>query len=160
MSSIKWSAVAVLVLLMGISGLVWLSFHYHAEYIQSDKDKQAAIALADSRQKTINTMSAQQQSVAKIDAKYTQELSDAKQTIADLQRDVADGTKRLHVSATCSSKRVSSTNSSTGVDDATSARLTESAQRNYFILRERIETATKQIAALQDYIRAIEASRQ
>ncbi|ERM09608.1 endopeptidase [Pantoea agglomerans Tx10] len=39
------------------------------------------------------------------------------------------------------------------MDDATSARLTDAAQRDYFTLRERIEVAGKQIAGLQQYIK-------
>ncbi|MBC1130453.1 lysis protein [Escherichia coli] len=38
------------------------------------------------------------------------------------------------------------------LDDATAPRLTDTAQRDYFTLRERIEISYKQIRALQDYI--------
>ncbi|ORJ47583.1 hypothetical protein B2M27_25385 [Kluyvera intermedia] len=34
-----------------------------------------------------------------------------------------------------------------------SARLTDAAERDYFILRERIETVTKQLTGLQQYVR-------
>lgn len=42
--------------------------------------------------------------------------------------------------------------SSSGMDDAASPRLTDSAQRDYLNLRERIGIATNQIAGLQAYI--------
>lgn len=63
----------------------------------------------------------------------------------------------LLASAGCSSKPPVRSNpppAPTGMDDAASARLTDAAQRDYFTLRERIEVAGKQIAGLQDYIKA------
>ncbi len=90
-----------------------------------------------------------QKAVADIDLQRTQELEDAKSKIADLQRDVATGARKLRVSASCQSAKPSS------VDDASSPRLTDSAQRDYFTLRERIAIANKQIAGLQDYINQV-----
>lgn len=84
-----------------------------------------------------------------IDTHRTKELADAKSKIADLQRDVADGTKRLQLNASCKSSTASA---ASGLADGASARLTDSAERDYFRLRERIETARSQIAGLQDYI--------
>lgn len=90
-----------------------------------------------------------QKAVADIDLQRTRELEDAKSKIADLQRDVATGARKLRVSASCQPAKPS------GMDDAASPRLTDSAQRDYFTLRERIEIANKQIAGLQDYINQI-----
>ncbi|OKP52147.1 lysis protein [Serratia marcescens] len=90
-----------------------------------------------------------QKAVADIDLQRTQELEDAKSKIADLQRDVSTGARKLHVSASCQSAKPS------GMDDAASPRLTDTAQRDYFTLRERIEIVNKQIAGLQDYINQV-----
>jgi prophage endopeptidase len=90
-----------------------------------------------------------QRAVAAIDENRIKELNNAKDQIADLQRDVAAGTRKLRLSATCPDPATSS------VADATSARLTDAAERDYFRLRERIETARSQIAGLQDYIRNV-----
>ncbi|CUZ08002.1 Bacteriophage lysis protein [Serratia marcescens] len=90
-----------------------------------------------------------QKAVADIDLQRTQELEDAKSKIADLQRDVATGARKLRISASCQPAKPS------GVDDAASPRLTDSAQRDYFTIRERIEIANKQIAGLQDYINQV-----
>ncbi|UAN59007.1 lysis protein [Serratia sp. JSRIV004] len=84
-----------------------------------------------------------------IDTHRTRELADAKSKIADLQRDVANGVKRLQLNASCKSASATTAGS---VADGTSARLTDSAERDYFTLRERIETARSQIDGLQDYI--------
>ncbi|WP_442522289.1 lysis protein [Serratia sp. CY47279] len=90
-----------------------------------------------------------QKAVAAIDLRRTQELEDAKSKIADLQRDVANGARKLRVSASCQPAKPS------GMDDAASPRLTDAAQRDYFTLIERIEIANKQIAGLQDYINQV-----
>ncbi|WP_105693516.1 lysis protein [Cronobacter dublinensis] len=99
---------------------------------------------------TIKDMETRQRDVASLDAKYTQELADAQSTINQLERDVATGKRRLQLNATCTANGTTSTGS---LGDASTARLTNSAQRDYFTLRERIETVTKQVNYLQDYIR-------
>ncbi|PUX29917.1 lysis protein [Cronobacter sakazakii] len=99
---------------------------------------------------TITDMQTRQRDVAALDAKYTQELADAQSTINQLERDVATGKRRLQLNATCTANGATGTGS---MGDASTARLTDSAQRDYFTLRERIETVTKQVNYLQDYIR-------
>jgi len=99
---------------------------------------------------TITDMQTRQRDVAALDAKYTGELADAKETIDQLERDVAAGRKRLRLNAECPGTGETSTGS---LGDASGPRLTESAQRDYFTLRERIATVTKQVGYLQDYIK-------
>ncbi|WP_420026145.1 lysis protein [Enterobacter kobei] len=99
---------------------------------------------------TIKDMQARQRDVAALDAKYTGELADAKATIDQLERDVASGKRRLQLNANCPANGTTSTG---GLGDATGPRLTDSAERDYFNLRERIVTVTKQVGYLQDYIR-------
>ena len=116
---------------------------------QSARANKAA-SLAQQRQDTINDMQVRQHDVAALDAKYTGELADAKATIEKLRDDVASGRKRLQLNARCPS--TDKTTGTPGVDDAGTARLTDTAQRDYFTLRERINISTKQIAGLQGYI--------
>lgn len=99
---------------------------------------------------TITDMTTRQRDVAALDAKYTGELADAKATIDQLERDVAAGKRRLQLNATCPAN---GTASATGLDDATGPRLTDAAERDYFTLRERIETVTRQLSGLQAYVR-------
>ena len=115
---------------------------YHDKYIQADKDLKLAT-------QTITDMQTRQRDVATLDAKYTQELADAQETINQLERDVATGKRRLQLNATCKGNSTGTT----GMDDATSPRLTDSAERDYFTLRQRIETVTKQLTGLQEYVR-------
>ncbi|EOC1556003.1 lysis protein [Cronobacter dublinensis] len=95
-------------------------------------------------------MQRRQRDVAVLDAKYTKDLVDAQKNIAQLERDVAAGRKRLQLNATCPANGAPGT---TRVDDGVSPRLTDAAQRDYFTLRERIETVTRQLSGLQAYVR-------
>ncbi|EMM0835484.1 lysis protein [Enterobacter ludwigii] len=116
--------------------------NYHDKYLQADKDLKLAT-------QTISDMQTRQRDVSALDSKYSGELADAKSKLDDLQRCVADGKCGLRIKVV-SSKGNASTSS--GVDDADSARLTDSAQRDYWSLRERIETSNKMILGLQEYI--------
>lgn len=99
---------------------------------------------------TIKDMQTRQRDVAALDAKYTGELADAKETIERLHSDVIAGRKRLQLNANCPANGATGTG---GMGDASSPRLTDSAERDYFTLRERIVTVTKQVGYLQDYIK-------
>ncbi|EPT8875306.1 lysis protein [Cronobacter dublinensis] len=97
----------------------------------------------------IDDLQRRQRDVAALDAKYTKELADAQENIAHLERDVAAGRKRLQLNATCPANGAPGT---TRVDDGTGPRLTDAAERDYFTLRKRIETITKQLTGLQGYV--------
>ncbi|EPA1858890.1 lysis protein [Enterobacter kobei] len=99
---------------------------------------------------TIKDMQTRQRDVAALDAKYTGELADAKETIERLHSDVIAGRKRLQLNANCPTNGATGTG---GMVDASGPRLTDSAERDYFTIRERIVTVTKQVGYLQDYIK-------
>lgn len=141
---------AASLLLAIIAGILWATAHYHAKYLTEQKRADAAEHSLSLASATITDMQTRQRDVAALDAKYTRELADAQNTISNLRRDVDSGAKRLRVSATCSNVR--KTPSTSSVDDAAAPRLTDSAQRDYFTLRERIETVNKMIAGQQEYI--------
>ncbi len=110
-------------------------------------DAEQRLSLANA---TIKDMQTRQRDVAALDAKYTGELADAKETIERLHSDVIAGRKRLQLNANCPAN---GTTGSGGLGDASGPRLTDSAERDYFTLRERIVTVTKQVGYLQDYIK-------
>ena len=83
-------------------------------------------------------MQMRQRDVAALDAKYTKELADAKAENDALRDDAAAGRRRLHIKAVCQSVREATTAS--GVDNA-APRLADTAERDYFTLRERLITA-------------------
>ena len=154
-------AIAALVALLGLSQ-VKLSAEKeahantragHAEVLRDLADKtlkayQAVVAEDDARKAA----------VAALDEKHTKELNDEKAKLEKLRADVAAGRVGLRVNATCTPTAgtdVPQTTSTTGVADAAGPRLTDSAQRDYFRLRDGIATARQQIAGLQDYIRGV-----
>ena len=63
--------------------------------------------------------------------------------------DVAAGRRRLHIKAVCQSVREATTAS--GVDNAASP-LADTAEQDYFTLRERLITMQKQLEGTQKYI--------
>ncbi|HHY6976951.1 TPA: lysis protein [Yersinia enterocolitica] len=115
------------------------------------RDVEEITAVANQQKKDLQLIEVQRQTVAAIDIKYTKELADAKSENERLRADIANGTKRLQINATCT-KPVSKTTAPASVPDDASARLTDSAERDYLSLRERIGIATSQISGLQDYI--------
>lgn len=130
--------------------LGWLANHYHtnaAEFKRQRNDATEKLSLANA---TITDMQTRQRDVAALDAKYTQELFDAQNTISDLRRDVDSGKRRLQLNAKCPANGATVAG---GVGDASSPRLTDSAERDYWSLRAGIATITGQVSYLQDYIR-------
>ena len=126
----------------------WHHYRDNALNYKAQRDKAtSALTLAN---ETIDDMTVRQRDVATLDAKYTGELADAKKQLENLQRCVSTGKCGLHINAKCPAN---GTTSATGMDDATGPRLTDAAERDYFTLRERIETITKQLTGLQQYVR-------
>lgn len=124
--------------------------HYRDNAVAYKDQRDKATSALNMAKETINDMQTRQRDVAALDAKYTGELADAQETIDQLERDVAAGRKRLQLNATCPEN---GTASATSVDDGTGPRLTDSAERDYYTLRRRIETVTSQLIGLQAYVR-------
>ena len=142
-----WLQLLVLVLI-GVLALLVNHYRDNAITYKDQRDKATKnLSLAND---TIKDMQVRQRDVAALDAKYTGELADAKETIERLHSDVIAGRKRLQLNANCPTNGATGTG---GMVDATGSRLTDSAERDYFTLRERIVTVTKQVGYLQDYIK-------
>ena len=139
----NWRFVLVAGLILMCVGMAKLANGYHERAITAE-------GKAKEQQQTITDMQVRQRDVAALDAKYTGELADAKATIDQLQSDVAAGRKRLQLNATCKKQ---STTGTPSMDDVASPGLTDTAERDYFTLRGRIETSGKMIAGLQHYLR-------
>ncbi len=145
----RLTAIVATVSILLIASLLWAVSHYRdnaLDYKQQRDEATHSLKLAND---TIADMQTRQREVAALDAKYTVALADAKETIERLRSDVASGAKRLRVAANCPV----GTSGTGSLGDASSPRLTDSAQRDYFTLRERIETVTKQVGYLQEYIK-------
>ncbi|EMB3082909.1 lysis protein [Providencia rettgeri] len=89
-------------------------------------------------------------SLHELDTKHTTELTNAKAEIDKLRIAAERNPERVYIKASCPKAE---TNSTSGVDDGTTARPTDSAIGNYWLLRQRIAESKQMILGLQDYIR-------
>ncbi|HHI2217042.1 lysis protein [Enterobacter cloacae] len=138
----------IVVALIGV--LAFFVNHYRDNAITYKDQRDKAVEQVSLANATIKDMQTRQRDVAALDAKYTGELADAKETIERLYSDVIAGRKRLQLNANCPANGATSAG---GMGDASGPRLTDSAERDYFTLRERIVTVTKQVGYLQDYVK-------
>lgn len=145
----RLNAIICAVVICLLVSMAWAVNHYRNNAITYKDQRDKATEKLSLANATIKDMQVRQRDVAALDAKYTKDLADAKKQLDDLQRCVRDGKCGLHVNARCPTNGATG---SGGMGDATGPRLTDSAERDYFTLRERIATVTKQVGYLQDYI--------
>ena len=150
----SWRMMVIGVLLVALVAAGKIASHYRDKYQRAEKDRATAEQLASERQSTINDMTHRQQLSAALDAKYTQELNDAKLQIDGLRDDVAAGRRRLQLQARCVSAGSTKTGTAS-VDNAVTARLDDAAERDYFTLTERVTTMQKQLEGAQQWIRGV-----
>ncbi|HBL4694260.1 TPA: lysis protein [Citrobacter freundii] len=146
----RLTAIIIAFVVCIIVSLGWAVNHYRDNAITYKDQRDKATEQLSLANATIADMATRQRDVAALDAKYTGELADAKATIDQLERDVASGKRRLQLNAKCPTNGATGTSS---MGDASSPRLTDSAERDYFTLRERIITVTKQVGYLQEYVK-------
>lgn len=135
-------AVLTIFLLFGVT-------YYQGRVTTLQRDVAEITAVANQQKKDLQLIETQRQAVAAIDIKHTKELADAKSENERLRADIANGTKRLQLNATCGKGNTSATS---GSPDAESPRLTADAELNYWRLRDGIATLTSQVNGLQDYV--------
>ena len=143
--------VVIIALLVACGALSMGMNHYRDNAItyKAQRDKNAREL--EKANATITDMQQRQSAADALDAKYTKELADAKAENEALRDDVAAGRRRLHIKAVCQSVREATTAS--GVDNAASPRLADTAERDYFTLRARLIIMQKQLEGAQLYIR-------
>ena len=134
----------VICIIVACHGLLIITVTFITYKAQRDKNARE-LKLANA---AITDMQMRQRDVAALD-KTTKELADAKAENDALRDDVAAGRRRL-LKAVCQSVREATTAS--GVDNAASPRLADTAERDYFTLRERLITMQKQLEGTQKYI--------
>ncbi|UPQ69711.1 lysis protein [Kluyvera ascorbata] len=146
----RLTTIIIAVVICVIASLGWAVNHYRDNAITYKDQRDKATEKLTLANATIKDMETRQRDVAELDARYTKDLADAKKQLDDLQRCVSAGKCGLHVNARCPANGATSPG---GMGDASTPRLTNSAERDYFTLRERITTITGQVSYLQDYIR-------
>ncbi|EEQ4813933.1 lysis protein [Escherichia coli] len=143
--------VVIIVLLVACGALSLGLNHYRDNAITYKEQRDKKVSELELANATITDMQQRQRDVAALDARYSRELADARAENETLRADVAAGRKRLRINATCpGSVREAPTTS--GVDNATGPQLADTAERDYFTLRERLITMQKQLEGTQKYI--------
>lgn len=107
--------------------------------------------VANQQKADLENIQRQRVQAAALDIKVTQELANAKSEVERLRADIDNGTKRLHIAASC--PKLPETTTATGEPDATSPRYDAEFERNYLSLVERISQSETMINGLQIYIR-------
>ncbi|ELG7313773.1 lysis protein [Salmonella enterica] len=141
----------IVFMVAAVAALGFTADHWHSRFTRAEKARKEAVALADTRQQTIDDMTMRQHQNAALDAKYTQELADAHAESEKLRADLASGRRRLQLHAVCMPATAGHT-ATTGTTDAAAARLTPDAERNYQRLRTESKAVTAQVNSLQQYI--------
>ncbi|ENU7847038.1 lysis protein [Escherichia coli] len=150
MNRVLCVVIIVLLVACGVLSLGLNHYRDNAITYKAQRDKKAReLELANT---TITDMQQRQRDVAAMDEKYTKELADARAENETLRADVAAGRRSLRINATCPGS-VREATGTARVDNATGPRLADTAERDYFTLRERLMTMQKQLEGAQDYIR-------
>ncbi|EMD5788625.1 TPA: lysis protein [Proteus mirabilis] len=141
---------AVIAMVGIIVGSYWV-INWQANRITTLTDTNKKLTVALEEQKSINTdYQARIMRLNQLDIQYTQELANAKNEISRL-RDISEHhPERVYIKAECPKSK---TTPATSLAYATTARPTDTAIRNYWLLRERIAESEQMIKGLQDYIR-------
>ncbi|EBA4608302.1 lysis protein [Salmonella enterica] len=141
----------IISLLIIAAALAWTTSRYHDNAGKYKDQRDTATHSLNLANETISDMTLRQRQNAALDAKYTQELADAKAESEKLRADLASGRRRLQIHAVCMPAAARDT-TTTGATDAATARLTPDAERNYQRLRTEARAITAQVNGLQQYI--------
>ncbi|HEK1044210.1 TPA: lysis protein [Proteus mirabilis] len=141
----------IVVVIVGIVAGGCALINAQAKRINTLTENNKKLTTALEEQKDINTdYQVRIERLSQLDTRHTQELVNAKNEISRL-RDISErNPERVYIKAECPK---STTTSTSQLDDATTARPTDTAIRNYWLLRERIAESEQMIKGLQDYIK-------
>ncbi len=150
----KWSTYV-----MGFSFVALLVLGKAVSYLyeqnqQLDTQLLAANISLQAKAQTITTMKTQLQKVHELDTELQQELTNANQTIENLELDLASGDKRLHINATCPAPMPNQPTTAS-VANATACELNQDARQDYLHLRRELERTQLQVSGLQRYIQTL-----
>lgn len=135
-----------------ISVLAFFMNHYRDNAITYKDQRDKATEQLSLAKSTIKDMQTRQRDVAALDAKYTQELADAKAENDDLQRKLNNG-GRVLVKGRCPVPVTTETASASGVGHDATIELSDVAGRNVLSIRSGIISDQKALRLLQDYIK-------
>lgn len=147
----RLTAIIIAVVICIIVSLGWVANHYRdnaTEYKKQRDEKAQALTLAN---ETISDMTTRQRDVATLDAKYTQELADAKAENDALQRKLDNG-GRVLVKGRCPVPAATQTTGTSGMGNDATVELSDVAGRNVLSIRSGIISDQKALRLLQEYV--------
>lgn len=148
MSKINLTPIFIII----IAVLAFLTDHYHSNATKYKKQRDEKVNQLKMANATITDMTIRQRDVAKLDAKYTKELADAKAENDALQRKLDNG-GRVLVKGRCPVPATTETASTSGVGDDAAVELSPIAGRNVLGIRSGIKQDQSALMVLQSYIR-------
>lgn len=145
-------AVISVVLIFLIVSLGWLASHYRDNATEFKRQRDKVTEQLSLAKDTIADMQVRQRDVAALDAKYTKELADAKAENDALQRKLDNG-GRVLVKGKCSVSASTQTTGPASMGDDATIELSSVAGRNVLGIRSGIISDQKSLSALQEYIK-------
>lgn len=148
MSKINLTPIFIII----IAVLAFLTDRYHSNATEYKKQRDDKVNKLNTANATITDMTSRQRDVAKLDAKYTKELADAKAENDALQRKLDNG-GRVLVKGKCPVPATTETASTSGMGDDATVELSPIAGRNVLSIRSGIKQDQSALMVLQSYIR-------
>ncbi|EEJ3651109.1 lysis protein, partial [Salmonella enterica subsp. enterica] len=109
----------IISLLIVAAALAWTTSRYHDNAVKYKSQRDTATHSLNLANETIRDMTLRQRQNAALDAKYTQELADAKAESEKLRADLASGRRRLQLHAVCMPVAAHDTTATGATDAAT-----------------------------------------
>lgn len=147
----RFTAIICAVVICLLFGLCWAVDHYRDNAINYKTQRDAAVNEVAMAKATITDMQTRQRDVAALDAKYTQELADAKAENDALQRKLDNG-GRVLVKGKCPVSTATQTTGTPSMGDDATVELSSVAGRNVLGIRAGIVSDQTALRALQEYI--------
>lgn len=147
MTARAWIVILIELLLSGL--IIAILYTSASTEKRRAKDAEQKLAMATA---TITDMQTRQRDVASLDAKYTQELADAKAENDALQRKLDNG-GRVLVKGRCPVPTTTKTSGSSSLGNDASVELSDVAGRNVLGIRSGIISDQKSLRVLQEYIK-------
>ncbi|HDS5969091.1 lysis protein [Klebsiella pneumoniae] len=148
----RLTAIISAVVICLIVSLGWLASHYHDNATEFKRQRDKVTEQLSLAKDTIADMQTRQRDVAALDAKYTRELADAKAENDALQHKLDNG-GRVLVKGKCPVSAATQTAGAASMGDDATVELSAVAGRNVLGIRAGIINDQKSLSVLQDYIR-------
>ncbi|MCE9838574.1 lysis protein [Proteus terrae] len=142
----------LLIIVAGVMGLL-LIFKFDALLTENSQLKGDNLALKQnviSHQDAIERYQKELTRLSELDKQHTKALTDAKNDISRLNDELRNNTKRVYIKADCPNSD-NRTTATAGMGNATTARLTKTAQQDYLRLLEMMAENKAQTEYLIDY---------